>query len=136
MAAAHHRFADRGMRVVAGYLAAGADTLEERLDEARALATRGLPGGAHSALSQLGRRLDRHLRLHERVILPMLEAQGRSRRLAASCRREHERLRALVDEADASVGDKQAFLRATRLLGEELTRHQRREQRILDALEA
>jgi hypothetical protein len=132
------RFADRGMRVVAGYLEDGRDTVEALLAESRALARRGLPGGARSALSQLERRLDRHLRLGERVLLPMLEEQGGTRRTLASLRRDHQRLRALVDEAEAVVAqrDPRAFLQTTRVLGEQLERHHRREQRILDAIEA
>ena len=131
-------FADRGMRVVAGYLEDGRDTLDALLADARTLAGRGLPGGARSALSRLGRRLDRHLRLDERVLLPMLEEQGGSARVTASCKREHERLRALVDRADATVErrDPKAFLQTTRVLGERLSRHYRRERRMLDALEA
>lgn len=138
MARMRPRFADRGMRVVAGYLDAGSDTVDALLVEARALARRRLPGGARSALSQLERRLDRHLRLGERVLLPMLEEQGGSRRTLDSVRREHQRLRALVDEAGAVVErrDPSAFLQTTSVLGAELARHHRRERRILDAIEA
>ncbi|HEX6839498.1 MAG TPA: hemerythrin domain-containing protein [Polyangia bacterium] len=127
------------MRVVAGYLEAGWDTVDGLLADARTLAHERLPGGARSALSQLERRLDRHLRLDERVLYPMLEAQGGgSRREHASLRREHERLRALVEEAGAVVErpDPKAFLQTTRVLGERLGRQKRRERRILDALEA
>lgn len=138
MARMRPRFADRGMRVVAGYLEAGHDAVDALLSDARALARRRLPGGARSALSQLERRLDRHLRLDERVLLPMLEEQGGARRTLASLRREHQRLRALVDEAGAVVErrDPRAFLQTTRVLGEHLSRHHRRERRILDAIEA
>ena len=50
---ARTRFADRGMRVVAGYLEDGRDTLDALLADARSLAEKGLPGGARSALSRL-----------------------------------------------------------------------------------
>lgn len=138
MARVRPRFADRGMRVVAGYLEAGWDTVDGLLADARTLARERLPGGARSALSQLERRLDRHLRLDERVLFPMLEAQRGSRRELASLVREHQRLRALVGEAGAVVArsDPKAFLQTTRVLGERLGRHHRRERRILDALEA
>jgi len=138
MARMRPRFADRGMRVIAGYLEAGSATVDALLADARTLARERLPGGARCALSQLERRLDRHLRLDERVLMPMLEEQGGSRREVASLRREHQRLRALVDEAGAVVErrDPKTFLQTTRVLGERLTRHHRRERRILDALEA
>ncbi|HEX9102202.1 MAG TPA: hemerythrin domain-containing protein [Polyangia bacterium] len=138
MARAQPRFADRGMRVVAGYLEAGCTTLDALLDDARTLARERLPGGARSALRQLERRLDRHLRLEEHIVFPLLEEQGGSRRATASLRREHRRLRALVDDAGAVVErrDPQPFLQTTRALGERLRRHHRRERRILDALEA
>jgi len=132
------RFADRGMRVVAGYLDDGCATMDALLADARMLARERLPGGARSALAQLGRRLDRHLRLDERVVLPMLEAQRGSRRATVALQREHARLRALVESASATVGrrDPKAFLETTRRLGERLERHHRRERRMLDALEA
>lgn len=129
------RFTDRGMRVVAGYLDEGCDAMDGLLADARELGRRGLPGGARSTLVQLGRRLDRHIRLDERVVIPMLEAQRGPHPAAADWRREHVQLRALVDAALASVG-RRSFGDTTRRLGERLERHHRRERRILDVLEA
>ncbi len=132
------RFDDRGMRVVAGFLEAGCDAIDGLLADARMLARERLPGAARSALSQLGRRLDRHLRLDERVVFPMVEEQSGSRRATAALRREHARLRALVEEADAAVERRnpKAFLHTTAVLADRLRRHHRRERRNLDALEA
>jgi len=113
-------------RTVAAYLDAGCPTLAGLLAESRLLARERLTGGARAVLAQFTRRLDRHMRLEEHVLFP----RRLPARTAATLAREHDRLRALVDDAEARLArsDTRGFLVTTRALATRLQRHHRKEQ--------
>ena len=125
---------DRCDRTVAGYLDAGCPTLDTLLAQSRQLARERLTGGARALLAQFVRRLDRHMRLEEHVLFPRIEDRGGSARTTALLCREHDRLRALVADAEASLerDDTRAFLTTSHALAARLQRHHRKERRLRD----
>lgn len=127
---------DRCDRTVAGYLEAGCPTLDALLAQSRQLARERLIGGARALLAQFAQRLDRHMRLEEHVLFPRLEDRGGAARTTAALCREHDRLRALVAEAEADLerGDTRAFLATTHTLAGRLQRHHRKERPLRDRL--
>ena len=116
---------------IVAYLLADASRLEAELAEARAYADEGFLAAARKPFAAYTRRLERHIRLAERAVLPRLPA--RLAEDAATLRLDHDHLRARVEVCARWLDARNAasFARAIGRLSEANRRHEHRERRIL-----
>ncbi len=104
--------------------------LQALVAEARAFADEGFVAAARRPFAAFAHRLERHMRLEERVVLPLLPASA-----AAETERllqDHARLRRHVATAQRHLdaGRAAAFARTAARLGDANRRHERREHRL------
>ena len=116
----------RLLRAAAGYACDDPARLRHAARECEQAAAAGADEGARQWLRALAHHTRRHARVVEHLVAPG--------RLSPRLKRDHQRLRALVDDADAmlAAGDVVGCCRAARAIARLTERHEAAERALLD----